>query len=111
MAGVEEIDPVEARDLLDAGAVLIDVRAPDEWHAGHVAGALPITMATLVKGDGSIPARALVVACRDGHSSLQAASFLGTKGYDARSISGGLTAWVAAGLPLIRADGTPGVVV
>lgn len=34
----------EARDLVDAGAVLVDVRNPDEYAAGHVGGAVSIPL-------------------------------------------------------------------
>src|SRR5450759_5844091 len=35
----EEIRALEARSRMDAGAILVDVREPAEWAAGHAAGA------------------------------------------------------------------------
>jgi phage shock protein E len=77
--------------------VLIDVRQPDEFSAGHIDGAvlmpldrLPQTYKQIPKGVG------LVVNCRSGHRSAQAVAFLLAHGYaQAVSLDGGYLAWTA----------------
>ena len=44
---VREVDIDEAIRLRDAGSVVVDVREPFEWEAGHVAGAVHIPLAEL----------------------------------------------------------------
>ena len=36
---IDEVDPSEVRDQLANGAVVIDVREPEEWGTGHIPGA------------------------------------------------------------------------
>ena len=34
----------EAKSMIEAGARVIDVRRPDEWHRGHIPGATLVTL-------------------------------------------------------------------
>ena len=43
----KEISRAEAREMLAEGAQLVDVRADHEWEAGHLPGAVHITLAEL----------------------------------------------------------------
>jgi rhodanese-related sulfurtransferase len=95
--------------VLDAGAVLLDVREPEEWVAGHAPGArhvplgeLPERMAEL-DGSGRI-----VVVCRSGHRSALATEWLSTAGYDALNLVGGMQEWAHAGRVVETDDGSPG---
>jgi rhodanese-related sulfurtransferase len=38
---VGTVAPKEAADELDTGAVLVDVREPEEWQHGHIDGSVP----------------------------------------------------------------------
>ena len=40
-AQVGMVAPKEAADELDAGAVFVDVREPEEWQHGHIDGSVP----------------------------------------------------------------------
>jgi rhodanese-related sulfurtransferase len=112
MPGVEEVDPLEARRLLDAGALLVDVREPAEWHEGHAPGSLPLPLRIILQEEASVPAgRRIVAACRNGRRSFLAAIYLTARGHVVFSLAGGLNEWVAQGFPVIRPDGSPGVVV
>jgi rhodanese-related sulfurtransferase len=92
-----------------ADAVILDVREPDEWQAGHIQGALHIPL-------GDLPARAeeladlpegreLVVVCRSGGRSSRAVSWLTQNGYDALNLDGGMGAWAAAGQEMVSETG------
>jgi rhodanese-related sulfurtransferase len=106
-----EVGPEEADSLVRAGALLLDVREDYEWDAGHVADAVHIPLGQLTERVGELPdSRQVVVVCRSGVRSAQAAAFLGASGGDAVNLAGGMRAWAAAGLPFEAADGAPGVV-
>lgn len=101
----------EARERLAQDAVMLDVREPDEWEAGHVADATWIPMGELAARQDEIPKdRFLVVACRSGSRSARVTQALVAAGYDAANLVGGLQAWAEAGQPLVQDDGSPGSV-
>jgi rhodanese-related sulfurtransferase len=83
------------------GAVLLDVREPDEWDAGHAAGAVHVPMRQLTPD--TLPAgRPVYCICRSGNRSGQVVQLLTAAGIDARNVDGGMLAWVDAGLPVER---------
>ncbi|MEU3202550.1 rhodanese-like domain-containing protein [Streptomyces cyaneofuscatus] len=92
-------------------AVLLDVREKPEWNAGHAPGAVHVPLSTLVAG-GDLPAEAsgppLVVICRSGHRSQQAAKLLTQRGQQAVDVKGGMNAWAAAGHPVLDERGNNG---
>ena len=103
---VPDLDPSHP---VPSGGHVLDVREQHEWDAGHVADALHIPLGDLPARVKELPEAPLLVACRSGGRSGQAVMWLRQFGYDATNLSGGLKAWEAAGLPLVRDDGTPGV--
>lgn len=104
------VDARTADELLRArDAVLVDVREPSEWSAGHVAGAIHIPLGRLDGRLHTLPKnRRIVVTCRSGHRSRAATKLLRTQGFDAVNLSGGMTAWHRAGLPLQGKGGRRG---
>ena len=84
-------------------AVLIDVREPAEFAAGHAAGARNVPLATL-DGAKNLPtnkALPLVLVCASGARSSRAAAQLRKAGYaSVHSLSGGTEAWRNASLPI-----------
>jgi len=99
--------PQQVAELVERGSIqLIDVRQPEEWEAGRIAGARHVELAALAEDAETIdPHRPVVFYCRSGaRSGMAAAAFL-QAGYDAHNMTGGLIAWDAAGLPLDPQDG------
>ncbi|MFJ9539098.1 rhodanese-like domain-containing protein [Streptomyces sp. NPDC101225] len=94
-------------------AVLLDVREPYEWQAGHAPRAVHLPLSALAAGAG-LPARAqarpLVVICRSGNRSRRAAELLVTRGAQAVDVIGGMRDWAEAGLPVVDARGGNGTV-
>ncbi len=84
-------------------AILLDVREKPEWNAGHAPGAVHAPLSQLGAG-GDLPAgasgRPLVVICRSGHRSRQAARLLTRRGEQAVDVKGGMNAWAASGYPV-----------
>lgn len=102
--------PEEARDRADLH--LLDVREPEEWQAGHIAGARHIPLGQLRGRLGELPKdKTILAVCRSGSRSDSAARGLRTLGYTVENLEGGVTAWKQAGLPLEAEGGGPGRVV
>jgi rhodanese-related sulfurtransferase len=103
----DDLTPKQAAELLDAGETqLVDVRQPDEYEAGRIAGSLHIELDRLPAEAGALERdRPILFYCRSGSRSAMAAQAFTASGYDAHNLDGGLEAWVAAGLPLEPAGG------
>ncbi len=93
----------ELKAGLDRGEIsLLDVRQPDEWHAGHVPGAHWITGAELPdRLDEAPDDRPLAVTCGSGYRSSVSASLLAHHGHPGVvNVTGGMAAWNNAGYPV-----------
>jgi rhodanese-related sulfurtransferase len=103
---VAEISVDELASRLDAGAVVLDVRQPDEYEAGHVPGARLIPLAEVPDRVGELPrAEELLVICRSGARSLAAAEFLEQQEFTAVNVSGGTLAWIESGREVVTGAG------
>lgn len=90
------------------GAVLVDVREPDEWAAGHAPSARHIPLGQLGARAVEIPKDTDVyVICRSGVRSARAVQALAGAGWHALNVDGGMQGWHAAGLPMITDSGAP----
>jgi rhodanese-related sulfurtransferase len=96
----KEISRAEAREMLDGGAQLVDVRADHEWETGHLPGAVHIPLAELPTRVEEIDKdRPVIFYCRGGNRSSMAATALAEAGYDASKLSEGAVGWEEEGLP------------
>ncbi len=101
---VAQINPDEAHQRQAAGAVIVDVREPDEWRSGHIPGAVHIPLGKL----GAHVARfdksqELIVVCRSGNRSAAAVGALAQAGYaQVSNLQGGMIAWNFRRLPVTR---------
>ena len=101
MADVVNVDVANAQALVESGALLLDVREPNEWEAGRAPGATHIPLMELSDHlDDLDTSRTIVCVCRSGGRSARAATFLLEQGFDAVNLEGGMTAWAQAGAPL-----------
>jgi rhodanese-related sulfurtransferase len=102
---VPEVRARAAQAMVAAGALLLDVREPEEWRSGHAPGALLVPMAQVsARREELAGAATVVVVCRSGGRSGAVTQSLRQTGIDAVNLSGGMSAWVAAGLPLVTTD-------
>ena len=93
--------------LVEAGALLLDVREPDEWEAGHAPAAVLVPMGQVHDRASTLSSgRVIVVICRSGGRSAAVTELLRARGYDAVNLAGGMRSW--AGLPVTTDGGTPG---
>ena len=98
------VGPAEAVRLINREkGVLIDVRDPAEFAAGHAVGARNIPLG-MIEGSKDLPsnkALPLVLLCASGARAGRAAGLLRKAGYEkATVVTGGLPAWREAGLPV-----------
>ena len=77
------------------GAVLVDVRTPQEYAEGHIPGSINVPLQAIIKVEEAVPDKAvpIFVYCLSGARSRRAAAFFGKLGYmDVRNI-GGISAY------------------
>ncbi len=96
-----EVSVAEALALRDAGAFVLDVREPGEWATVHIPGATLIPLGDLATRLAEVPRdREVVVVCHSGNRSARGRDVLLGAGYPSvTSMTGGMTAWSAAGYP------------
>ena len=95
---VPEVSIEEAIAKAGSGVVLIDVREPDEWEAGHAAGAISIPMSQFAERQGEFPLEdEFLVICQAGARSLRVATALAASGFSPINVAGGTSAWQSAG--------------
>lgn len=101
---IAQLGAKDAHQRQADGAVIVDVREPNEWREGHIPGAVHIPLAQLgmhvSRFDSS---QELIIVCRSGNRSAAAAGSLAQAGYERVSnLQGGMIAWSAQRLPVIR---------
>ena len=111
-ARLERLDPAAARAAIDAGAVLVDIRAESQRERdGVVPGSVFVARNVLewrcdpggAHRDARVadPDRTVIVMCDEGFQSSLAAATLHELGHpQATDLAGGFQAWRAAGLPV-----------
>lgn len=114
-SAIPRLAPADAAARVKAGtAILIDVREPAEWSEGVAAPAYLLPLSDLrdqrkkwthVLATAKAAHQQILLYCRSGSRSGQAATVLAAEGFDVANI-GGFRDWVAAHLP-IRAPDAP----
>jgi len=120
---IEEVDPGAVREQLNNGAVVVDVREPEEWGAGHIPGARSIPWAKAANADGTFksveelqalydgeditPEKQIVAYCRIGERSSHT-WFVLTRllGYEqVKNYDGSWTEWGSlVGVPIAKGE-------
>ena len=90
-----DVSSAEARQLVQAGARLVDVRTSGEFAAGHIAGAINIPVQQLDSRMSELQPKetAVVVYCRSGNRSGNAARLLKSAGFKAVHDLGPMSRW------------------
>lgn len=103
------VDAVPAH--LPEGLIVLDVREPDEWDAGHIEGSVHIPLMELPQRLDEVPSGQLLVVCKVGGRSAQAVGYLVQRGIDAVNLDGGMVEWASAGRPMVADSERPPQVV
>jgi NADPH-dependent 2,4-dienoyl-CoA reductase/sulfur reductase-like enzyme/rhodanese-related sulfurtransferase len=86
----------EWRDVARGEALIVDVREPDEFAAGHVTGAVNLPLSRLRERYAELPPeREIWLVCGVGQRAYYATRFLAQHGYRARNLSGGVATYRA----------------
>ena len=98
-----DIDAIKA-GLADGSILIVDVREPHEFAAGHIPGAVSRPLSQFDPADlPNEPGKRLVLSCAAGVRSLRAMEFAQSAGLDVDShYIGGFKDWVMHGEPVER---------
>ena len=85
--------------------IVIDVRQPEEYRSGHIAGAKLIPLGDLSRKMKNLPtSREIVCVCASGNRSHSATRTLVEAGYNVYNMKGGMRSWRTAGFPVKKGD-------
>lgn len=104
-SGKNALSPTQATLLINReDALVIDVREPAEYNAGHLAESRNIPLGVLVDRIGEIEKfkdSPLILLCQSGVRSSGACTKLAKLGFSkVHNLDGGIESWVQAGLPI-----------
>ncbi|MFO1426900.1 MAG: rhodanese-like domain-containing protein [Steroidobacteraceae bacterium] len=101
------VSPQDAIRLMNQGALLLDLRKPEDFDAAHINGARRIDSAEILKAGETLrkhKEKPVVVYCESGSLGASAARILASQGFTrALNLRGGIAGWRAENLPLTRA--------
>jgi rhodanese-related sulfurtransferase len=105
MSGIPEVGAMEAVQLINRkDAIVLDVREPAEFSAGHVPNARNLPLSQFDKRVGEIAkfkGKPVIVACQSGSRSHAANAKLKAAGFtEIFVLAGGIGAWQQANLPV-----------
>jgi rhodanese-related sulfurtransferase len=100
----KRISAAEAKQMIDQGVTVVDVRTPAEWNGGHIPQAEHVPLDSILarprdvlKGDN------LIFVCQVGQRSALAAEMAAAVGFKTLyNLEGGTDAWVRAGYPVSK---------
>lgn len=103
--GLTSVEPPDAVKLINADAVVIDVRSAEAFAKGHIVNAKNIPIDELDAQNSkleSMKAQTIVAVCDAGTTSNRVVERLRKSGIDnAYGLRGGMSAWSQAGLPVV----------
>ncbi|HWP61695.1 MAG TPA: rhodanese-like domain-containing protein [Candidatus Paceibacterota bacterium] len=106
--GMQDVDPAALSAAMQAHPqqyLVLDVRQASAYEAGHIQGALSEPIANLYDDRFVLPktGKTIVLVCGDGRLAAIAYGYLEHYGFlNLLRISGGLQAWQAEGLPVVK---------
>jgi len=102
---ITSVEPQAAVSLINADAVVIDLRNAEAFARGHIVNAKNIPMDELDANEeklGKMKSKAILAVCDAGMTSNRAVDKLRKSGMESvYGLKGGITAWTAANLPLV----------
>lgn len=110
--GITNIEPQAAVSLINADAVVIDLRSAEAFARGHIVNAKNIPFDELEANReklGKMQAKSILAVCDAGVTSGRAVTSLRKSGMESvYGLKGGITAWTQANLPLVTGKKTKG---
>lgn len=105
--GITQVSAADAVRLINKGALVVDVRKPEEFQNGHIVGARNVALERLGEDSDLLNKkkknRVVLTVCESGQTSAKAASVLRKAGFEAVfSLKSGLSGWRSDNLPLVK---------
>lgn len=105
--GVQKVDPSDATRLINSeDAVVLDVRSDVEYKQGHILNSVHIPQSYLNDQIQKLEKhrdRPIITACKTGNDSARVGAELLRRGFSkVYRLNGGIAAWEAANLPLVK---------
>jgi rhodanese-related sulfurtransferase len=104
--GGQSVGPMDAVRLMNQGAVLVDVRSQAEFDSGHIIDARHVPQDQLAGSTEALKKykdKVVIACCESGMRSGAAARVLQAQGFTkVVNLKGGLQAWRAENLPLVK---------
>jgi rhodanese-related sulfurtransferase len=104
----QAVGPLDAVRLLNQGALLLDVRSRAEFDSGHVIDARHVPQEDIAGSTEALKRyreKVVITCCESGARSSAAARVLKAQGFTkVVNLRGGLAAWRADNLPLVKSD-------
>jgi rhodanese-related sulfurtransferase len=101
------ISALELSENLKSGKcpLILDVRQPEEYTQGHIAGSKLIPLGEVGKRLNELPKdREIVCICATGSRSRSATKLLRSQGYNAFDMTGGMFSWQRSRLPITKGN-------
>ncbi len=96
--GIEQLTPAAAAERVQAGAIMVDVREPEERSQARIPGSLFVPLRLIPERMHELPKdRPLILQCAAGMRSHQAAKFLQAQGYEVANLMHGIQGWYRMG--------------
>ncbi|MDH4259195.1 MAG: rhodanese-like domain-containing protein [Gammaproteobacteria bacterium] len=104
--GTSAVAPNDAIRMMNEGAVLVDLRPPNQFKDGHVAGARNVPGDQIADGAKALEklgGKTLIMCCDNGSAAGAAVRTLARAGFkNVFSLRGGLAAWRNDNLPIVK---------
>ncbi len=108
--GLVSVDPVDAVQLINNDAMIIDLRNAESYARGHIVNAKNIPFDEFDAARDKVAKfknKPIVAVCDSGISSNKAVTSLRKSGFESvYGLKGGMTAWSTAGLPVVTGKKT-----
>ena len=106
MIKIVDSDELKAKFDSDEKFVLLDVREPNEFEAGHIPDATLVPLSTFPENFDKFvtdPNEEIILTCRSGARSMKVAQFLESRGFmNLANHEGGILDWTACGYPVSK---------
>lgn len=104
--GLTNVTTAIAVRLINNGAMIVDVRPAEAFATGHIVNARNLALADIESDPGIVKkskSKVLLTVCDNGSTAGRAANALRKAGFESvYSLKGGLTAWRAENLPIVK---------
>lgn len=102
----QSVSPAEATLKINKeNALVLDIREPKDFNAGHLASAMNIPYAKLSDRLSELDKhkeRPIILVCKTGQTVSMAGKMLQEKGFNTLRLSGGMMEWNNQNLPVVR---------